>query len=235
MSSRRSSAVSSTASPARTRTSPARPSRVPRAARTASPVPRGFSCTATAKPSKSSLRLRCGDDDHRIGAGVDCRRQHPVDHAPAEHRMEELRDGRAHPRAEPGGHDDCCDRGICHSGRVDGWGARIRTWDRGTKTRCLTAWLRPRERIHSRRPPRGTVRAYPSSSDVNGTSPTARFAVPSRDQEGLRLARGAARQGKSGAGPWSGRKGWHDSAKASPARGRRRCRRRRRGGSRRRT
>ena len=25
-----------------------------------------------------------------------------------------------------------------------GWGARIRTWDHGTKTRCLTAWLRPR-------------------------------------------------------------------------------------------
>ena len=27
--------------------------------------------------------------------------------------------------------------------QLDGWGARIRTWDRGTKTRCLTAWLRP--------------------------------------------------------------------------------------------
>src|SRR5205823_4559471 len=27
------------------------------------------------------------------------------------------------------------------------WGARIRTWDRGTKTRCLTAWLRPRVRF----------------------------------------------------------------------------------------
>jgi hypothetical protein len=24
-----------------------------------------------------------------------------------------------------------------------GWGARIRTWDHGTKTRCLTAWPRP--------------------------------------------------------------------------------------------
>ena len=30
--------------------------------------------------------------------------------------------------------------------RQDGWGARIRTWDRGTKTRCLTTWLRPRDR-----------------------------------------------------------------------------------------
>jgi hypothetical protein len=27
-----------------------------------------------------------------------------------------------------------------------GWGARIRTWDRGTKTRCLTTWLRPNAR-----------------------------------------------------------------------------------------
>ena len=25
-----------------------------------------------------------------------------------------------------------------------GWGARIRTWDHGTKTRCLTTWPRPR-------------------------------------------------------------------------------------------
>ena len=25
----------------------------------------------------------------------------------------------------------------------EGWGARIRTWGRGTKTRCLTTWLRP--------------------------------------------------------------------------------------------
>ena len=29
----------------------------------------------------------------------------------------------------------------------DGWGARIRTWDRGTKTRCLTAWPRPTARL----------------------------------------------------------------------------------------
>ena len=28
----------------------------------------------------------------------------------------------------------------------DGWGARIRTWDHGTKTRCLTTWPRPSER-----------------------------------------------------------------------------------------
>ncbi len=48
-----------------------------------------------------------------------------------------------HARAEAGGHDDGCDRGVAHVSGIDGWGARIRTWDRGTKTRCLTAWLRP--------------------------------------------------------------------------------------------
>ena len=46
-SSRSISAVSSTASPDRTRTCSARPSSAARAARTASPVPRGTSCTAT--------------------------------------------------------------------------------------------------------------------------------------------------------------------------------------------
>jgi hypothetical protein len=36
-------------------------------------------------------------------------------------------------------------RPTCIAGRGTGWGARIRTWDRGTKTRCLTTWLRPTE------------------------------------------------------------------------------------------
>ena len=34
-------------------------------------------------------------------------------------------------------------RGKFGHGWDDGWGARIRTWDHGTKTRCLTAWPRP--------------------------------------------------------------------------------------------
>ena len=34
-------------------------------------------------------------------------------------------------------------RAAGHVTELNGWGARIRTWDRGTKTRCLTAWLRP--------------------------------------------------------------------------------------------
>ena len=29
---------------------------------------------------------------------------------------------------------------------TSGWGARIRTWDHGTKTRCLTTWPRPTAR-----------------------------------------------------------------------------------------
>src|SRR2546426_462447 len=48
---------------------------------------------------------------------------------------------RAHPSTKAGGQDDGCESGP-HTGL--GWGARIRTWDRGTKTRCLTTWLRPR-------------------------------------------------------------------------------------------
>ena len=57
--------------------------------------------------------------------------------------------------------------GVSVIGR-DGWGARIRTWDRGTKTRCLTAWLRPtageyrlrlaRSREAGRRAPRPRAR-----------------------------------------------------------------------------
>ena len=37
--------------------------------------------------------------------------------------------------------------------RLGGWGARIRTWDHETKTRCLTTWPRPitqyRKPLHS--------------------------------------------------------------------------------------
>ena len=52
-SSRSRSEVSSGVSPERTRTSSARPSRAPRAQRTASPVPRGSSWTATGIPSNA--------------------------------------------------------------------------------------------------------------------------------------------------------------------------------------
>ena len=58
-----------------------------------------------------------------------------------------LRRRGAHARAEAGGHDDRGEAaGVVHR---EGWGARIRTWGRGTKTRCLTTWLRPTARPFS--------------------------------------------------------------------------------------
>ena len=68
--------------------------------------------------------------------------------------MQVLRYGGPHPGSEAGGHDDGCDRDVAHVGGIDGWGARIRTWDRGTKTRCLTAWLRPTGAEYRRGPGR---------------------------------------------------------------------------------
>ena len=140
----RRSAVRSGASPASTSTSP-RCRRARRARRTASPVPRGSACTATVD-ALEARRAASGDsdDDERIGAERLRRCEHPVDHPPSEQRVQVLRHGRAHAGAEARGHDDGGERVGCH-GR-DGWGARIRTWDRGTKTRCLTTWLRPTER-----------------------------------------------------------------------------------------
>src|SRR5207344_1726512 len=67
----------------------------------------------------------------------------PVHEPAAEQRMEMLGCLRVHARAQPGGQDHGCERLLGHGLGRDGWGARIRTWDRGTKTRCLTTWLRP--------------------------------------------------------------------------------------------
>ena len=87
------------------------------------------------------LRLLRDDDDDRVGARGARGAGHPVDHPAAEQGMQVLRRRGAHPCAEPGGHDD---GGEWVEGRHRlCWGARIRTWDRGTKTRCLTTWLRP--------------------------------------------------------------------------------------------
>ncbi len=49
------------------------------------------------------------DDDDRVGAGTGGRGGHPVDHAPAEQRMQVLRRCGVHPRTEATGHDDCCE------------------------------------------------------------------------------------------------------------------------------
>src|SRR5207248_3324513 len=76
------------------------------------------------------------DENERIGAERLHRLDDPVDEPPAEQRMQVLGRGGFHPRAKARGHHDGCE--VAQS-----WGARIRTWDRGTKTRCLTSWLRP--------------------------------------------------------------------------------------------
>ncbi len=91
-------------------------------------------------------RFRRGDDDERFGAERQRRLDDPIDHPPTEERMEMLRDRRAHPCPPASGHDDGCELGAGFGhGRHVGWGARIRTWDHGTKTRCLTTWPRPSE------------------------------------------------------------------------------------------
>ena len=88
-------------------------------------------------------RRRRGDDDDPLDARAARGLDDPVDHPPAEQRMEVLRRRALHARADPSGHHDCCER-LRHVRCKSGWGARIRTWDHGTKTRCLTAWPRPR-------------------------------------------------------------------------------------------
>ncbi len=51
---------------------------------------------------------------------------------PSQALVDEERDSRKHPWSEKVRAHEVC-----------GWGGRIRTCDHGTKTRCLTAWLRP--------------------------------------------------------------------------------------------
>src|SRR5918912_875886 len=107
------------------------------------------------------------NEDERVGAERLDRRDDPVDKPAAEQRMQVLGRRGLHPRAEARGHDD--------GGEVaQSWGARIRTWDRGTKTRCLTTWLRPTTRrvspiasatrlVPGRRPER---QAAPASTEL---------------------------------------------------------------------
>ena len=106
------------------------------------------------------------DDDHGpVGAELADGVERPVEHALAEQRVQVLRRPGAHARTEAGGHDDDCEW-AAHAAD-DGWGARIRTWDRGTKTRCLTTWLRPSERIVSpSAAPRGSGEAGTAAGAV---------------------------------------------------------------------
>ena len=141
---RRSSLVSSGVSPERTSTSSA-PAAASSALRTASPVPSACSCTAVVSPSNSSAVSGETTTTSASGraAGQPRRSSRPCagrgSGAGASGR-------RAHARPPASGHDDGCELGAGFGhGRHVGWGARIRTWDHGTKTRCLTTWPRPSE------------------------------------------------------------------------------------------
>ena len=94
------------------------------------------------------------DHHHRVGhpapvEGV----EHPADHRAPGDRVHHLRQRRSHPGSLAGGEDDSADAHtvlVSVPGKnvesVPGWGGRNRTPDRGTKTRCLTPWLRPSSR-----------------------------------------------------------------------------------------
>ena len=110
-----------------------------RAERTASPVPSACSCTATCM-SPNASRLS-GEAITTSGAG----RAAAPPRAPS--RPCAGRGSGAGASASPSA---CACRAHRPSPRLrlryrsrDDWGARIRTWDHGTKTRCLTAWPRP--------------------------------------------------------------------------------------------
>ena len=74
----------------------------------------------------------------------------PVDLGdPTEHRVQDLGEFALHARALACGEHDDGERtdgiGGGHGNLLgeSSWGGRIRTSDHGTKTRCLTTWLRP--------------------------------------------------------------------------------------------
>src|SRR5205823_3356243 len=132
------SAVRAGTSPFRTATSPVAPASASRAERTASPVPSGSCCTATSTPSNESALS---------GDATTTTRSTPASRA--------ARTTQSAIRRPSSG---CRCFGVALFMRVpsppaittaarssdmsgeNGWGARIRTWDHGTKTRCLTTW-----------------------------------------------------------------------------------------------
>src|SRR5439155_1572345 len=70
------------------------------------------------------------------------RRASRLEERPAGKRMQNLRDLRFHPCRKPSREHDR-QRRVLHPAGASGWGARIRTWDSGSKVRCLTTWPRP--------------------------------------------------------------------------------------------
>ena len=139
-----SSGVRSGVSPERTSTSSASAD-APRAPqRTASPVPSG-SLLDGDLDARRTRRRSSGEATTTSGSAPSGARgrEHPVDHPPAEERVQVLRRSpsacacRALPAITTAASV------VSRHGVDDGWGARIRTWDHGTKTRCLTTWPRP--------------------------------------------------------------------------------------------
>ena len=176
-------------SPERMSTSSA-PASACSALRTASPVPSACSCTAVVEAGELVGGVGRDDDDERVRLERPGGLDDPVDHPAAEDRMQMLRRRRAHARPPASGHDDGCELGAGFGhGRHVGWGARIRTWDHGTKARCLTTWPRPSEsgrRVYPDGPvdPGGGQRRS-SSSTANATAARTRR----RRSRGRRRAR----------------------------------------------
>src|SRR4051812_12543073 len=131
-------------SPFSTSTSPPASCRVSRAARTASPVPRGTACTATS--SSGNLSTASGDvttttrsvPASRAAWTTQSTRRRPSNGCRCFGVALFMRVPR------PAAMTTAVTSFAMRSVRDGGWGARIRTWDHGTKTRCLTAWPRPR-------------------------------------------------------------------------------------------
>ncbi len=94
------------------------------------------------------------DDHHRVRDSAPVEGvEDPADHRATGERVHHLRQCRPHPGSLAGGEDDGADAHavlVSVPGKnvesLPGWGGRIRTPDRGTKTRCLTPWLRPSSR-----------------------------------------------------------------------------------------
>ena len=130
-------------SPESTSTSSGAADGLPRAQRTASPVPSGAPARRPSTPVERSGACRARRR-RRAGPAASGRAglEHPVDHPAAEERMQVLGDAERMRVPSPPAITTAasCRR---HHECDDGWGARIRTWDHGTKTRCLTTWPRP--------------------------------------------------------------------------------------------
>ena len=65
------------------------------------------------EPVERARAVGRGDDDDPLDACVLRGRDHPVDHPPAEQRVQVLRRRALHARAEAAGHHDCCEI-VCH-------------------------------------------------------------------------------------------------------------------------